>query len=451
MAMANEAQAATLLGSSPSRLSEGIVEKVVLVCTAVALQMIVWAAMAWAFWIHHFGYVFDQMSDTMIYVKYADAMSLGMWPYAHLAVEYPPLALPLFLLPPHSGTFARYEVWFSLEMIAISAATAAITTVAAMLLWRDQRRTLLTILGFTAAVVACGPLIANRYDIAVAAVIALWVTFLVRRHYAASAAALGIGFALKLTPAMLLPLVFLIGGRRTVVRSLAAFVIAAALPFAPFALQGFRGVSYIVTYHAQRPLQIESVFATPYLVAHMFGLTNLTTTSVYGSQNIVASGTSWLASLSVWAIGASLFVAYWVLWRRHVLRADPSHAPLVALTLVLTLMCFSKVLSPQFLIWTLPLVALVLANGRRGERTVGILLVASLVLTQVEFPALYWSFVDLHRGPVVLVAFRNGVLVVATALAWRAVVRLPARPLGLPMPEVLSRVAGRQAAAPSSK
>jgi hypothetical protein len=45
------------------------------------------------------------------------------------------------------------------------------------------------------------------------------------------------------------------------------------------------------------------------------------------------------------------------------------------------------VLSPQFLIWLIPLVPLV--RGRRGLAASGVLLVA-LVLTQLWFPYRYW-------------------------------------------------------------
>ena len=46
-------------------------------------------------------------------------------------------------------------------------------------------------------------------------------------------------------------------------------------------------------------------------------------------------------------------------------------------------------LSPQFLIWLVPLVPLV--RGRRGLAASGLLFVA-MVLTQVWFPFRYWSY-----------------------------------------------------------
>ena len=82
-------------------------------------------------------------------------------------------------------------------------------------------------------------------------------------------------------------------------------------------------------------------------------------------------------------------------------------------------------LSPQFLCWTLPLVALVVV-GRTGlQRVAGILTLVAIALTQVEFPDLYWRMVDLESGPVAVVVARNVVLVAAAVAAALAVWKLP--------------------------
>src|SRR5205823_10663947 len=54
---------------------------------------------------------------------------------------------------------------------------------------------------------------------------------------------------------------------------------------------------------------------------------------------------------------------------------------------VAVVVAFSKVFSPQFMIWLVPLVPLV--RGRRGLIAGG-LLAAALVLTQAWFPGHYW-------------------------------------------------------------
>jgi hypothetical protein len=76
-----------------------------------------------------------------------------------------------------------------------------------------------------------------------------------------------------------------------------------------------------------------------------------------------------------------------------------------------------KVLSPQFLIWLIPLVPLV--RGRRGLAAGGVLGLA-LVLTQLWFPFHYWSLALHFRAlPSYLVLARDLMLVALLAvLVW---------------------------------
>ena len=79
-----------------------------------------------------------------------------------------------------------------------------------------------------------------------------------------------------------------------------------------------------------------------------------------------------------------------------------------------------KVLSPQFLIWVLPLGALALAWRQRAlAAAVG----AAAVLTLAAFPAHYFDVVAREPGALALIACRNAALLVALALALRSVRR----------------------------
>ena len=169
--------------------------------------------------------------------------------------------------------------------------------------------------------------------------------------------------ALKLTPGMLLPLVLIVAEtRRRVLYALAAFLVFAIVPFLPF-LGRFDGLTNIITYHAQRPLQIESVPGTPYLIAGALGKWGIGTGNSFGSQSLAGPGSELVARLSVW-VGLLLVAGVYVLvWRRRaLLRAAPEYIPVAALACVLAFTVSNKVLSPQFLCWTFPLVALVVVG-----------------------------------------------------------------------------------------
>jgi hypothetical protein len=64
---------------------------------------------------------------------------------------------------------------------------------------------------------------------------------------------------------------------------------------------------------------------------------------------------------------------------------------------VVAFVAFGKVLSPQFLIWLVPLVVLV--GGRRGL-VAGALLAVALVATQLWFPFRYWDWALTLEGDV---------------------------------------------------
>ena len=59
------------------------------------------------------------------------------------------------------------------------------------------------------------------------------------------------------------------------------------------------------------------------------------------------------------------------------------------------------------------------------RRVLGLLLIGALLLTQIEFPANYWTFIDLSRGAVLIVIERDAVLALAFAVSLWHLWRLP--------------------------
>jgi hypothetical protein len=98
----------------------------------------------------------------------------------------------------------------------------------------------------------------------------------------------------------------------------------------------------------------------------------------------------------------------------------PRDLVLSALTAVLAFAALGKVLSPQYLLWLVPLGAL--AFAWRMHALAGALAGAA-VLTQLEFPARYFDLVAGEPLPVALVALRNIALLAALGLALRELAR----------------------------
>ena len=390
---------------------------------AVGLTVAVIGFMVYLFGVAHVWYGLHDISDTTIYADYAARMAHGLRPYVDFPVEYPPLAIPLFVIPGHSDNVVTYSDWFNVEMFVMCAAAAAATAAAAAHLWATGRKAYLVAVAFAVCVLATGAIVGNRYDAAVALVLAVFLLLLAYEQWTVSALVLGVGFALKLTPAILLPLVFVLAvRRRTIAWSFVYFTLAAVLPFVPYMVHGLKGLEYPFTYQLDRPLQVESVLAAPLLLGHVLNWVWVDVGSSFGSQFIAATGAVTLARISGFLELIALAVTYWLIWRRRAtLRTTPRLVPLAVLALILAFMTFGKVLSPQYFIWILPAIALVIPE----RRALALLLMGALVLTQIEFPAKYWSFIALDSGAVLIVVGRDAVLCCAFALSLWHLWRLP--------------------------
>ena len=410
--------------SSPAPTASHVRRLLAIAGAALAFYVVASAAIVYVFGVKRIGYFFFDLSDIEIYFRYAFFMAGGGRPYVDFPVEYPPLALTLFKLAGPPDHIDRYAFRFALEMLLFGAAAAIATAATAARAWEAGRRPFLVAGGFSLGVAAIGALLANRYDAAVALVFATCLLFLVHGWTAAAAIALGIGFALKLVPAVLLPLVLILApSRNAALRAAAGFAAAAALPFLPYLPEGLPGLAEVFAYHGKRPLQIESVLATPIWIGQVLGMVDVRISTGFGSQNVVAPGADGLAAISTVLGLAAIALTVVGIWRRRArLRETPRLIPLAAASVLLSFIVFGKVLSPQFLIWLLPCVALLLAD----RRPLAALLLAAMALTQVEFPANYFNFTGLEPAAIACVIARNALLAGAFALSAVQLWRIPA-------------------------
>jgi len=376
-------------------------------------------ALVLVFLLPNLWYQLHDVSDIPVYQAYSQRMANGERPFTKtFEVEYPPLAVPIFRLPGHSSDLDAYTHWFTITMGIITMLTAAVTALVACRYWPRGGRAYVAAVLFPVAVALTGAIIVNRYDAAVALLIATFLLCLSMRWLTAAAFVLGMGFALKLTPAAMLPLVLVLAGHpRRWAWPLVAFVAAAAAPFLPYLFSSPSGLWYVFQYHLERPLQIESVLGTPMLFGKLVGLTQAAWGHSHGSHILLARGAGIAATASGGLTLLAVAGVYLLIWRRRErLRAAAPDQAIAVLALILALMTFGKVLSPQYFIWTLPAWALVAAR----DRVLAVLGGLTLLLTQVEFPALYWRFLDMQPESVAIVITRNALLVVFFAVAaWR--------------------------------
>lgn len=390
----------------------------VLVASALFVFALSWLAL------RHGHYEREQIRDTQVYQRYGDWMIEGRVPYRDFRPEYPPAALPAFAVPSlAAGTGAAeddYRRWFEAVMVVCGAFALLFVALALRSLGREPRAIAAALLFVAVSPLLLGSVVLSRFDLLPAAIVAGAVAALCAGRERLAHAALGLGIAAKVFPAVLVP-VFVartwgLRGRRAALTSIAALGAVLAASFVPFLVLGPDGVWASVVRQVSRPLQLESLGASVLLAAHhSFGL-DVTVRSSHGSQNLAGLLPDVLSVVQSLAALAALG-AIWLSGKREPL--DRERIVRLSAAAVCTLVALGKVASPQFLLWLVPLVPLV--RGRRGLAATA-LLAAALVLTQVWFPYRYWDLVfDLDAVASWTILARDLVLVgLLGVLVWRA-------------------------------
>jgi uncharacterized membrane protein len=218
----------------------------------------------------------------------------------------------------------------------------------------------------------------ERFDLWPTALTLLGVVALRRDRHRLGWAALGAAAATKLYPVTLLPLAavwtFRRRGAGELERCIVVGVGVAALIFGPFLVLAPHGVWSSISSQATRAIQIESLVAS-YLMAVGHPPTGFA--SGMGSVAIHGYG-NYAAATSVAELAALTWV--WIAFARG--EATEERFIRYAAAGVCAFIAFGKVFSPQYLIWLVPLVALV--RGYRGMVAAG-LLAAAFILTNLWY------------------------------------------------------------------
>jgi hypothetical protein len=357
-------------------------------------------------------------NDLAIYREAGESILRGELPYRDLFIEYPPGSLPAFVLPAvFSASRDGYVDAFASEMAVLLGITLLLTALAAHGL-RGPHAWVLPSVTFAAAALLLYPVAVTRYDAVVALTLGLAAlcATLGERFLFLGFASLGFGAAAKVVPALAtVPLAL---ARRGAASGYAVFLAVLAVFFAPFVLLGGRGLWEGFAYQAERGLQIESLAASVLIPL-------LSVESVefeYGAFEVRGSGVGLATSLSPLLALVLMLITGLVMFReyRRFGRLGAATFPRYGAALILAFMLGSKVLSPQYMIWLLPLVPLS-AGGAAGAIVCAVFLITCLLTTQV-FPTHYDDLLAFrYPGPELLLV-RNLLL----AALWVVMLALPA-------------------------
>ena len=353
--------------------------------------------------------------DVRFYENWGGMMANHAVPYRDFNIEYPPGALITFIAPTYlrklAGYHGTYYFWFRFELLVIGIAVLIAMAWALAHLGASRRRAFWALCVAGVAPALLGPIAFSRYDYLPALFTVAAVAALAGRRPTLACAFAGLGAVTKVYPAVLIPLALIelwrVQGARAVARGVAVAVAVVAAITAPLVAGAPHGVSWALHRQLVRPLQVESLGAAFFAAAHMIGGLHLHVVKRAGSDNLVGAGPDIAATLSAVATVVAILAVY-VLYARGTRTREQLVVSSVAA--VTAYIAFSKVFSPQYLVWLIPLVPLV--GGRRGVRATAVLVVV-LGVTQIWEPYRYFEYYTKFEPWLTTLVVARDLLVVA--------------------------------------
>ncbi|MGW3205149.1 glycosyltransferase 87 family protein [Streptomyces sp. NPDC001135] len=360
----------------------------------------------------------DVTSDvSVIYRGWYEVLRQGTFPLDDVTWQYPPAAALAVLSPAALPCLSYAHAFFVLAFLADA-------VVLALLLGpgRDPGRSPRGAWVWVAGVPLLGPTVYARYDVMVTAVAVAALLAGVRRPRVMGALA-AFGALLKVWPALLL-----VGAVRR--RAWASAAVTGTGLTALFAVS-MPGAFAFLTYQRERGTEVESLGGLVFHAARYFGWPGEVLLN-YGSVEFVGPHVDQVSAAALALTGAAF--GWLLLWR---LRADLTAPPTLAdaaFTAVLLFTVTSRVISPQYLVWLIGLAAVCVSYRSSRMGAPALMVVAASFVTVLEFPLGFSHVVVSDRYGVLLMAVRNGLLVVASLSAarrlWRSTVPpAPAAPV----------------------
>jgi len=326
--------------------------------------------------------------DIGLYQGYAQQWGSGAGAYVDFHPEYPPGALPIFLLPLLAGGAADYAHSFAQLMRLFDlAACVLVFKCGGLGSSGSLLRSLLTSMLYTLLTAALYPVLYTRFDLVPGALVLASIYCQKRRYSRSSALLLGVGGAVKLWPFAIVPIWLAWEARRGGFRRLVStglWVLGGAvlisLPILPRA--GWEVLSFL-KYHASRGIQIETTWSTVALVLARLHLVAAHPEHNFGAFHVAGRLPAVFATLSMPLMLVFALAPQLVAIARGFGRGQPRIFDHALVGGVLGFMIAGKVLSPQFMLWIAPLLPLAV-EGVAGS----LFALATMALTTVVYPYL---------------------------------------------------------------
>jgi hypothetical protein len=323
--------------------------------------------------------------DVDLYNFWAKGLVKGIFPIEDSMWQYPPLAGVVFAIP--QWLFGNALTGFIVFMIVIDLLILITLLISGLNRFKFNSSST-SLHGLSGAwfwvlwPILMGPLALTRFDVVptLFALLALIALSNKKIHPYLSGFLLGIGALVKLWPMLL----FVIYPKKVMMKVSASFVSTLVLVIL-FMSTWSVGFTNFLNNQTSRGLQVESIAATPFVLAKLFGA-NVEYPFRYGSlevQAAFATEIGFLLNLFTLIVFISLFVMNYQNKLNYLNLFDK------ALVIVMISIALSRVFSPQFWVWLGGLAALALINKETKLNKVIVLLSISAFLTQLLYPGQY--------------------------------------------------------------
>jgi uncharacterized membrane protein len=357
-----------------------------------------------------------------IFLNDASLVMQGQVPYLDFNFEYPPLALLFFVLPRlATSSLHMYTLLYKTEVLLAVLIGLLLIYLIAKRLGKSPWQMMLV---YTLCILAVGPIIAEQFDIFPAVITLGSIFALMNGKNKIAWALLALGILIKIYPIFLAPVYLAIALRNHHYRAAATEILTALIigiiVAIPFVILGSDSIKNLAEYHLQRGIQLESTYSSFLLIGDMLGLGVVKTIFDFGSWNLTGGLSGTLMQLSGYLLMVLLLITYWFIYRRiKTGKSQSTRIGAYALLVLCIVLISGKVLSPQYLIWLIPLIPLVLHHGKLIILAFFILI---SIVTYYLFPQAYLDLIDLKTIPIIFLFIRN-LLLIALAIVITVYIR----------------------------
>jgi uncharacterized membrane protein len=346
-----------------------------------------------------------------LYEGFANAIFDGRVPYRDFFMEYPPGALAVFL-PPFAFGSSHYNAAFKVLMALCGIAMLVLVAWLLARFGASAPRLWTGVMLLALSPIALGPISLNTYDAWPALLTVAALALLVAGRPVAAFVLVGVAFAAKVYPVVLLPPAFVFvwrtAGRPVALRALGAFAVVSAAIVGPFLALAPDGLVESFRAQAARGLQVESLGGALLAVADRLGVYSATVVHRTGraiSYELTGLLPEVLAAVSSAAQVLAVLLVAWLYLRG---RDDQRRLAVSLAAAIAGFLAFTRFFSPQYLVWLIPFVVF-LGPGA------WMLAASALLLAQLWF--FHYSDVFALGGYVWLVLARDLLIVALFAVA----------------------------------